>query len=156
MPNVQVLLKDNVEKLGTIGDIVSVKPGYARNYLLPQGLATLPTIGEIRIVEKKKIEILKKYQEEKSAAEVVSKKISEIGSIEIKAKAGESGKLFGAITSKEIAEILNGKLSDDIKVERKQISLKRAIHELGSHQVKLKLHPEVITEIEIIVSPEAE
>ena len=156
MPNVQVLLKDNVEKLGDIGEIVTVKPGYARNYLLPQGLATIPTIGEIRSVEKRKAEIIKKYQEAKLVSEQVSKKILELGTIEIKVKAGESGKLFGSITAKEVAEILNEKLGGELKVERKQINVKRGIHEIGQHPVKIKLHPEVIVEIEVLVSPEAQ
>ena len=156
MPNVQVLLKESVDKLGDIGEIVTVKPGYARNYLLPQGLATLPTIGEIRSVKKKKEKIEKINKETKAKAEEINSKLLEIASIEIKAKAGESGKLFGAITAKEIAEVLNEKLGEEFKLDKKQVNLKRGIHEVGKYPVKIKLHPEVSTEIEVVVSPESQ
>ncbi len=154
MPNVQILLKDNVEDLGRMGDIVSVKPGYARNYLLPKGFATLPTIGEIRQVEKKRSLLEKDYQEAKQKAEELVAKLNEFGAIEIVAKAGDSGKLFGAITTKDIAEKLNEKLgAEGVKVERKQIQLKKSIHEIGQYTIKLKLHNEVHPEITVDVKP---
>lgn len=155
MPNVQVLLKDNVEDLGRIGEIVSVKPGYARNYLLPNGFATLPTIGEIRQVEKKKESLEKEYQETKSKAEELAKKLTDFGSIEIIVKAGDSGKLFGAITAKDVAEKLNEKLaSEGLKVERKQVHLKKSIHEVGEYSIKLKLHNEVACDVSILIKAE--
>lgn len=155
MPNVQILLKDNVEDLGRIGDIVSVKPGYARNYLLPKGFATLPTIGEIRQVEKKKALLEKDYQEAKVKAEELVTKLNEFGAFEIIAKAGDSGKLFGSITTKDIAEKLNEKLSvEGVKIERKQIQLKKAIHEIGQYTIKLKLHNEVHPEVTLEVKAE--
>ena len=152
MPNVKVLLNEKVEKLGDIGEIVSVKPGYARNFLLPQGLATLPTQGAVKQVLKKKELLEKQYQDEKLQAEEIAKKLSDLTEISIYAKAGEAGKLFGAITAKDIAQ----KISSDIgkEIQRKQILLKRSIGEVGEYKIKIKLHTEVETEIKVVVKVE--
>ena len=152
MPNVKVLLKEKIEKLGEIGEVVSVKPGYARNYLLPEGLASLPTIGEIKRIQKKKELLEKKYQEEKTLSEDISRKITELGEIVIITRAGEAGKLYGAITSKDIAAYIKDKT--DIEIPRKQILLRRSISDLGEYQVKVKLHTEVTIEIKIVVKAE--
>ena len=149
MPNVKLLLKDNVEELGNIGDIVSVKPGYARNYLLPNGFATLPTPGEVKQIEKKKALLQKQFEEEKAQAEEVSKKLSDIGKIEFSAEAGEAGKLFGRITAKDIVEKI--KSEHDIKIDRKQIQLKKSIGELGEFDINIKLHADVMGQIKVIV-----
>ena len=152
MPNVKLLLKEKVEKLGEIGEIVSVKPGYARNYLLPNDLAVLPTTGEIKRIQKKKELLEKQYKEEQTQAEEIVKKLNALGQIVIMAKAGEAGKLFGAITAKDIVEKINKEL--DSAIQRKQVLLKRSIGELGEYTIKLKLHTEVTTEIKIIVKNE--
>ena len=152
MPNVKVLLTDKVEKLGEIGEVVSVKPGYARNFLLPEGLATIPTAGEIRRIKKKKELLEKEYQEEKAQAEELGKKISALGDLEILAKAGEAGKLFGSITPKDITDKLNSLIEG--KIQRKQVSLKRSINDLGTHPIKVKLHQEVTVEVKVVVKSE--
>ena len=152
MPNVKLLLKEKVEKLGEIGEIVSVKPGYARNYLLPNDLAVLPTTGEIKRIQKKKELLEKQYKEEQTQAEEIAKKLNALGQIVVMAKAGEAGKLFGAITAKDIVEKINKELDSDI--QRKQVLLKRSIGELGEYTIKLKLHTEVTTEIKIVVKNE--
>ncbi len=154
MPNIKVLLNDNVEKLGRIGEIVSVKPGYARNYLLPEGLAAIPTVGEIRRIQKKKELLEKQYQEEKVQAEEILKKLTDHGDFVVLVKAGESGKLFGAITAKDIVERINSEAGIDIT--RKQVQLKRAIGEVGEYSIKLKLHNEVSTEVKFVVKKEEE
>ncbi len=154
MPNVKVLLKDNVEKLGDIGEIVSVKPGYARNFLLPQGLATIPSIGEMRQVEKKKEQIIKLYKEAQVKAEEIVKSITEIGDLVISTKAGEAGKLFGSITVKDITAKINEKLSEELKIDKKQVQLKRAITDVGEFMIKIKLHPEVSTEVKVVIKGE--
>ncbi len=154
MPNIKVLLNDNVEKLGQIGEIVSVKPGYARNYLLPEGLAAIPTVGEIRRIQKKKELLEKQYQEEKVQAEEVLKKLNNHGDFVILVKAGEAGKLFGAITAKDIVERVNSEAGVDIT--RKQVQLKRAIGEVGEYSIKLKLHNEVSAEVKFVVKKEEE
>lgn len=152
MPNVKVLLNEKIEKLGEIGEIVSVKPGYARNFLLPQGLATLPTLGEVKRIQKKKELFEKQYQDEKIQAEEITKKLNGLTEVAIFAKAGEAGKLFGKITTKDIADKINSQLGTDI--QRKQILLKRSINELGEFEIKIKLHSEVTTQIKVVIKNE--
>src|SRR3989338_527593 len=149
MPNVKVLLNEQIEKLGNVGEVVSVKPGYARNYLLPQNLAVIPTPGEIKRIQKKKELLEKQYQEERTKAEEIDKKLTEIGQIEIAAESGEAGKLFGSITAKDIAE----KISDELGIpfERKQIILKKSLNELGEYDIKLKLHNEITAQIKLVI-----
>ena len=149
MPNVKLLLKEKVEKLGEIGEVVSVKPGYARNFLLPNNLAAIPTLGEIKRIQKKKELLEKQYQEEKARAEEIAKQLSKVAQIEMNAEAGEAGKLFGRITAKDIAEKLNDKLG--IEINKKSILLKKPIGELGEFDVKIKLHNEVTVEIKLVV-----
>ena len=152
MPNVKVLLKEKVEKLGDIGEIVSVKTGYARNYLLPEKLAAIPTPGEIRIIQKKKDLLEKQYQEEKNKAQELVTKIEKLSVIEMIGNAGEAGKLFGRITPKDIAQKLTDLIGE--KVDRKQVLLKRSISELGEYQIDLKLHNEVNAQIKLVVKIE--
>jgi len=149
MPNIKLLLKEKVEKLGEIGEVVSVKPGYARNFLLPNNLAAIPTPGEIKRIQKKKELLEKQYQEEKLQAEGIAKQLGEIAKIEMNAEAGEAGKLFGRITAKDIVERLNSQLG--IEINKKSILLKKAISELGEFDIKIKLHNEVTAEIKLIV-----
>ncbi|MBI3590570.1 MAG: 50S ribosomal protein L9 [Candidatus Melainabacteria bacterium] len=149
MPNVKILLNEKIDKLGEVGEIVSVKPGYARNFLLPQRLATLPSVGEIKRLQKKRELLEKQYQEEKIKAEEIVKKLNEIGQLIIYANAGEAGKLFGRVTAKEITEKVNEEVG--IKIERKQVQLKKPISEIGEYQIKLKLHSEVVTEVKIVI-----
>lgn len=152
MPNLKVLLGEKVEKLGEIGEIVSVKPGYARNFLLPQGLATIPTRGEINRIQKKKVLLEKQYQDEKALTEEIIKRLGEVSEFVIFAKAGKAGKLFGKITTKDIADKINNEIGCNI--QRKQILLKRAIGELGEYDIKLKLHNEVSTQVKIVIKGE--
>ncbi|MBI3309210.1 MAG: 50S ribosomal protein L9 [Candidatus Melainabacteria bacterium] len=154
MANLKVVLNESVEKLGQVGDIVSVRSGYARNYLLPNEIASIPTIGEIKRLEKKRALLEEELKQEKTFAEELAAKLNKIAKIEISAKAGEAGKLFGSITSKDIVAVFEDK--HDIKLQRKQVMLKRSISEVGEYNVKIKLHPEVIPEIEIVVKSEEE
>ncbi len=149
MPNIKLLLKEKVEKLGEIGEVVSVKPGYARNFLLPNDLAAIPTPGEIKRIQKKKELLEKQYQEEKAQAEEIAKKLGKITKTEMNAEAGEAGKLFGRITAKDIAEKLTSELG--IEINKKQILLKKAITDLGEFDIKIKLHNEVTAEIKLTV-----
>ena len=149
MPNVKVILNEKVDKLGEVGEVVSVKPGYARNFLLPEGLATIPTSGEVKRILKKKALLEKQYQEEKLQAENLIQKLASIGEITFSAQAGEAGKLFGRITAKDIAEKLSELLGE--KVERKQVLLRHSISELGEFDIKLKLHNEITGEIKVVI-----
>ena len=149
MANVKVILNEKVEKLGEIGEVVSVKPGYARNFLIPEGLASIPSLGEIKRIQKKKELLEKEYQREKTKADEIAKKINDAGDIIITEKAGEAGKLFGAVTAKDIADEINKRLS--VEIVRKQVLLKKAISDLGEHVIKLKLHNEVACEFKLVI-----
>ena len=149
MPNVKLLLKEKVEKLGDVGEIVSVKPGYARNFLLPNDLAVMPTPGEIKRIQKKKELLEKQYQEEKVQAESIAKRLSEVIKIEMNSEAGEAGKLFGRINAKDITEKLNSQFG--LEINKKQILLKTPISELGEFDIKIKLHSEVTAQIKLVI-----
>lgn len=152
MANVKVLLSENIEKLGDVGDIVTVKAGYARNYLLPRGIGCLPTIGELKRLEKKRAVIEKQRQEERNLAEGVAERLKSLDEIEIFAKAGEAGKLFGAITTKDIIEVLKEK--HNIEIPKKQVLLRRSLSEVGEHTVKIKLHSDLTIEIKVHIKQE--
>ena len=149
MPNIKLLLNEQIEKLGNVGEIVSVKPGYARNYLLPNNLATIPTPGEVKRIQKKKELLEKQYQEEKAKAEEIAKKLHDAGGIIIARESGEAGKLLGSVTAKDIAEKISDELG--ITVQKKQIILKRSLNELGEYDIKLKLHNEVSAQIKLVI-----
>ena len=152
MSNIKLILNEKVEKLGEVGEVVTVKPGYARNFLLPRKLASMLTIGAVKRLQKKKELLEKQYQDEKLQTQDIAKKLSELGQIVIFAKAGESGKLFGKVTAKEITEKINAEAGIDIN--RKQVLLKKSISDVGEHEIKLKLHSEIEAKIIVVVKKE--
>lgn len=151
MKKIKVLLLKDVNNLGKKGEIVDVSDGYARNYLFPRGLAREVTEGMLEhlklqeLSQKKKEEkLLEKYRKEKSIIE------GEV--FVIKAKVGEKGKLFGSITSKDIAEVISKKLKLDI--DKRQIDLEEPIKSLGEYNVEVKLHPQVVANAKILIEAE--
>jgi len=150
MANTTILLREDIDTLGGRGEIVKVKAGYARNYLLPQGLATLATKGNVRQIELEREALLKKASVEKATAEAQKE---QMGSIELafERKAGEGGTLFGSVTSMDIAEALQAK---GYEIDRRKISLRDAIKETGEYTVKVKLHREVTLEVPVTVKAE--
>lgn len=147
-----VILKKDVKGTGKAGDVIKVSPGYARNMLIPRGLAVEATEGNIRNLEKQK-QIQKENEAiEKAKAEDVALKLSK-GNIVIKTKAGEGGRLFGSITNKDIAEAIEEQL--DIKIDRRKIVLENPIKELGIVNVEAKLYPEVTGKFVVEVKEEA-
>ncbi|MBW4828360.1 MAG: 50S ribosomal protein L9 [Clostridiaceae bacterium] len=145
-----ILLKD-VKGLGKKGDLVNAKDGYARNYLLPKEIAIEATEGNLRTLkEKKKIE-KKKREEEYNKALKLKKKLDET-SIEIKGKAGEGGKLFGSITSKDISGAL--KKQHNVKIDKRKIALDDNIKTLGTTIVEVKIYPEVVANLAVKVTEE--
>ena len=146
-----VLLKQDVKGSGKAGDIVKVSDGYARNILLPKGLAVEATEGNIRAAEKQKERQAQKAAEDRAAAEALAESIKE-KSIEIKTKAGEGGKLFGAITSKDISEELQKQLG--LEIDKKKIELESPIKSLGTYTAVLKLYSEVKGELKVSVVEE--
>lgn len=143
-----ILLKD-VKGTGKAGEVVKVSDGYARNMLLPKGMAKEATQGNIRNLEKQKQIMAEKHAEEKASAEKQADEIAKI-TLEIKTKGGENGRLFGSITSKDVAEEL--KKQTGIVVDKKKIVMPAPIKETGDTMVKIKLYPEVTGKLKVRVS----
>lgn len=150
MASTTVLLREDIDTLGGRGEIVKVRAGYARNYLLPQGLATLATKGNLRQIEGERAALLKKAAIEKATADAQKEQMGEIR-LEFERKAGEGGTLFGSVTSMDIAAALQAK---GYEIDRRKIVLKDAIKETGEYTVKVKLHREVILEVPVVVTAE--
>ena len=146
----QVILKKDVQNLGEAGDIVNVKDGYARNFLLPQAVAEIATEGALQNREKN-LAIIKAKQE-KLHAEALKKaeEIEKFGKLELSAKAGESGKLFGTITTKKLTEELKEKAG--IEVDRKNVSLNAPINKIGEYKMLIKLTSKVKCELDVVVT----
>ena len=146
----EIILKEDVSGLGYKNDIVSVKPGYGRNYLIPQGYAVLATSSNIKMRDENIKQAAHKAEQIKQSAEDLAASIGEL-TIEVKAKAGESGKIFGAITALQVADALKEKGFD---IDRKKISFNSAIKEIGEHTATILLHKEVQPEIKLNVVAE--
>lgn len=152
MANTTILLREDIETLGGRGEIVKVKSGYARNYLLPQGLATLATKGNVKQIELERAALLKKAAVEKETAEAQAGQMSDI-SLSFERKAGDQGHLFGSVTSMDIAEALKAK---GYEIDRRKIVLKESIKETGEFTVPVKLHREVTLQVPVTVRAEGE
>lgn len=150
MANTTILLREDVDALGGRGEIVKVKAGYARNYLLPQGLATLATKGNVKQIEQERAALLKRAAEEKATAELQKEQMGVI-ELAFERKAGEGGTLFGSVTSMDIAEALQNK---GYEIDRRKIALREAIKETGEYTVNVKLHREVVLQVPIKVTAE--
>ena len=150
MATTNVLLREDVENLGGRGEIVKVKSGYARNFLLPQGMATQATKGNIKQVEQERSVLLKKSATEKSTAEAQAEQMKDISLI-FERKAGKDGTLFGSVTSMDIAEAIQAK---GYELDRRKIQLKDTIKETGDYTVHVRLHREVTVEIPVTVTAE--
>jgi large subunit ribosomal protein L9 len=146
----QVILRGSMEHLGAAGDVVNVKPGYARNYLLPQGLAFEATEANVRRIEREKAQVTKRANDELQAARQRAATFEGV-SVTFTARAGEEGKLFGSITTADIAEKLT---EQGIEVDRRQIQLDEPIKALGVFSVPVRLHAEVRPELKVWVIKE--
>lgn len=145
-----ILLKD-VKSLGKAGELVNSKPGYARNYLLPKGLAIEATPENVKKWKEEMSELKAKRQEEKEEALKLKEKIENI-TVELKGKGGEGGRLFGSITSKDISDALKSKHKIDI--DRKKIELKDNIKTSGITNVDIRVYPEITANLKINVTIE--
>jgi large subunit ribosomal protein L9 len=144
---VELLLMNNVEHLGKIGDTVRVADGYARNYLIPRGYALRTTAGAVRRLEAKKTDLEEHYESEKLGAASLAERIAE-HSISIPVQADENEKLYGSVTAFQIEESL---LEMNIEIDRKRIILAEPIRNLGVYSVDIHLHPEVIATVKVWV-----
>lgn len=147
---IEVILREDIKTLGKAGALVRVKPGYARNFLLPQGLAYEATAGNKKRIEGEQRANQAKLSAEKAAAQAFAAKLGEV-KLSIAAKAGEEGKLFGSVTSQEIADLLAAQGHD---VDKRKIELEHPIRQLGAHTVTVRLHPEVHAEVHVDVVAE--
>lgn len=146
----KVILLQDIKGTGKKGDVINTSDGHARNYLFPRNLAKEATDSNVRELEHQKASMDKRKQHELEEAQELGKKIEEI-TLTIKSKAGEHGKLFGAITSKEVAEILDKK--HGIKVDKKKITLD-TIKSIGSTKADIKIHPKVVAQVKINIEAE--
>lgn len=146
----QVILKKDVQNLGEAGDIVNVKDGYARNYLLPQNSAEIATKGALENREKNIARIKAKQEKLNAEAQEKAQKLEAFGKLELSAKAGESGKLFGTITTKKLAEEISSKAG--VEVDRKSITLSSPINKVGDYKMIIKLTSKVKCELAVSVS----
>ena len=144
-----ILLKD-FPKLGKAGDIVNVKDGYATNYLIPQEIAIPATPKNLKMIEKIKEFNRSKAEKEKIRALKLKEKLEEIGELEFKRKAGEGGKLFGAVSS---IDVLNELKNKNIELKKGMIIME-ALKELGEYSIRIKLHPEIESNLKIKIVPE--
>lgn len=146
-----VILNRDIKGTGKAGDVVKVSDGYARNMLLPRGWATEATDGNVRSLEKQKALAAEKKAEEKAAAQAQAEKIKTL-SVTIKTKAGEGGRIFGSITSKDIADAL--KDQHKITVDKKKIQLDMPVKQTGEMEVSIRLYPEVSAVLKVVIVAE--
>lgn len=146
----QVILKKDVQNLGEAGDLINVKDGYARNFLLPQKVAEIATEGALKNREQNLARIKAKQEKLHNEALETANKIEAIVKLELSGKAGESGKLFGTITTKKLAEELLAK--SGIEVDRKNVTLNAPINKVGEYKMTIKLTSKVKTELAVIVT----
>ena len=147
----EVILREDIEKLGSRGDLIKVAPGFARNFLLPKRLAVAATESNKKIVEQERQAHLRKDAKLKTEAEDLGKLLANV-SVTITQKAGEEGQLFGSVTSKDIAEALE---RQNYHIDRKKIALTDPIKQVGEYKVGVKLHKDVTVEIPVSVVAEA-
>jgi large subunit ribosomal protein L9 len=147
----QVILRDRIENLGNAGDVVDVKPGYGRNYLIPKGLAYEATQANVRRMEAERAAQTRRDTETLAEARQRATAIEGV-SLTFNARAGQEGKLFGSITSGDIADKL---AEQGVTIDRRQIELEEPIKALGVTSVPIRLHPQVRPEIKVWVIAES-
>ena len=143
----RVILLSDQRHLGRRGEVVDVKPGHGRNYLLPQGLALQATDANIKYFEHQRSKIDAQHAKQREGAQEIANRMSGLR-IEIPKRVGETDTLYGSVTAGDIAEILEGK---GFTVDRRRIDLEGGIKTLGDHPVRVELHPEVVAELTVSV-----
>ncbi len=146
----KIILREDHERLGKAGDIVEVKAGFARNYLIPKQIAYPAKSNYLKILAEEKKQKQQKLQKEKKQAEVMAKKLENV-SVTIAVTVGEEDKMFGSVTSQNIADALK---EQGVEIDRRKIELEEPIKELGIYSVPIRLHPEVQAKIKVWVVKE--
>jgi large subunit ribosomal protein L9 len=144
----QVVLLERIEKLGQMGDVVAVKDGYARNYLVPQGKALRATKANLTQFERRRVQLEAVNLERKEEASRLARQIDG-RSVVIVRQAGEAGQLYGSVNARDIAVAFT---ADGVTIERRQVQLPAALKELGIHQVRIRLHPEVDATVSVNIA----
>jgi len=147
---VRVILLSDQRHLGKRGQVVDVKPGFGRNFLLPQGIALEATPGNIKVFEQRRSKIDAQHAKERDAAAEIGAKMQGLR-LEIPKRVGETGTLYGSVTAGDVADVLEAK---GFVVDRRRIDLEGGIKALGDHPVRVELHPEVIAEVTVAVVAE--
>lgn len=142
-----IILREDIKGLGYKNDVVSVKPGYGRNYLIPQGMAIIASSSNTKMINENIRQAAHKAEKALKDAQGIASKMGEL-TLEIKTKAGDSGKIFGAITALQVSDALSAK---GFEIDRKKISFVGAIKDLGEHKAILDLHKELHHEITLNV-----
>ena len=146
----RVILMQDVLHTGKRGEVIDVKPGHARNYLIPQGMALLATSGNLKYFDQQRTKIDAEHAKEREAAAEIAAQIAGTR-LTVAKRVGESETLYGSVTATEVAELLEGK---GISVDRRRIDLEGGIKSLGDHEVRIELHPEVVAEVTVTVVAE--
>lgn len=148
----EVILLEKVRNLGNLGDKVAVKPGYGRNYLIPTGRAVMATPENVKEFEARRAELEKKAAEARAEAEARAAKLAELGSVTLKANAGEEGKLFGSIGPADIADAIT---AAGIEVEKREVLMPEGpIRATGEYELELQLHSDVFQTVTVVVEAE--
>jgi large subunit ribosomal protein L9 len=150
MDAVKLILRESVPSLGEAGELVSVKPGFARNYLLPRGLAILASEGRVRELEHKQRVVAAKVAKERKELEGLRDRLQALALV-VKARAGEEGKLFGSVTAVQIADLI---AAAGVEVDRRKIALDEPLKELGEHSVSIRLQGDLVATVKVTVAPE--
>lgn len=148
----KIILMQDFESLGLEGDIVDVANGYARNYLIPKGIAVRSDNATLKTLETRKEKIMVRRVKDKKSAEQVGEKISQM-IVNLRRKSGEEDRLYGSVTSRDIAQELE---KGGVVIDRRKIVLEEAIRTLGEFEVSVKLYPEVIARLKVVVDKEEE
>ena len=146
----EVILREKIDKIGDVGDLVRVKDGYARNYLIPKGLVVKATPGNLKDVENLKGQIAHRKIKETSQHSIIADKLSKL-KLTAPVKVGDDDRLFGSVTAITIAELL---AEQGFEIDRKTVYLDEPIKSLGLHNVTIKLHPEVQAQLKVYVIKE--
>jgi large subunit ribosomal protein L9 len=147
---VEVILREDVEKLGRRGDVVKVAEGYGRNYLLPRGLALAVNDANKAMIDRERKAHEARLAKEKAECESLAQRIAALRMVTPR-KVGENDVLYGSVTSGDIADFLKGK---GIEIDKRRVLLDEPIKKLGEHEIKVKLHPEVTASLKLLVSKE--
>lgn len=146
----KIILRADVENLGRLGDIVDVRPGYGRNYLIPQGFAMLASPSNIKNFELERKKLQAKMDEIRAAAQNLSEKLANYN-LKITMRVGENNKLYGAVTAHTIADLL---IAEGFEVDRRRVLLETPIRVLGEYPVRVRLHADVIPTVNVFVIAE--